>query len=325
MGRVVPRRRVQRLKAQVSRGARKRQRHGSGKLSDQVVSSKQAVIYHRLVRHFFMWLQAMQFQIGSSVTDFDLQVVSFIEYEWHEGGSRSDIGCLLSGLHHFIPALRGSLRGSWCLHTAWGKIEMPQRATPIPKAIVRGLAALAWRWGYWDVCLVILLQFEVFLRTGEVAGILRHQFTISQGGLRAVLALPHTKGSARSGASESVVLDDAWLIRKLSCYLSNFRPGDRMLQRSIQHLRKIWKALVEAAGLDPAQIRMYGLRRGGATEHFLQCGRLDLTMLKGRWATPRVARIYINEGLTALNDMQLTSEDKLRFSQWSAVLQELPG
>jgi len=256
-----------------------------GKLSDRVISAKGVTVYQTALKMFFQWLVSMQMVVALTTFDFDLQVVEFVEAEWSEGGTRAHIGNLLSGLHHFVPALRGCLKGSWRLHAAWGRQEMPDRASPIPRIVVQALAGLAFSWGYWDVAICILVQYSTFLRTGEMTSMRKQMFRFAQSGCQAVLVLPHTKGSSRTGAVESVVLDDAALVRAVRAYLDTLQPGHTLLQRTPQQFRKLWKLMVTTVGLDAEVVRPYGLRRGGATEHFLLHGRLDWTAVKGRWAS----------------------------------------
>ena len=264
------------------------------------------------------------YTLAETTFEFDLQLIEYVEAEWHEGGTRSNIGNLLSGLHHFVPPLRGMLRGSWRLHTAWGKQEMPDRAPPVPRLMVQALAGLALSLGFWDVALCILLQFELFLRTGEMASLAVNMFRFAADGSRAVIVLPFTKSSARTGATESVVLEDGRLVRCCLKFVSEFSPGDKILRRSPAQFRKLWKHLVSQLGQDPQYWRPYGLRRGGATEHFLRQGRLDRTALVGRWGSLKVARIYINGGLAMLNELELNEVEKERFEHLAATLARLP-
>ena len=58
---------------------------------------------------------------------------------------------------------------------------------------------------------------------------------------------------------------------------------------------------VEEFGFQP-----YSLRRGGATAYFRATRNMEATLDRGRWASARVARIYVNDGLAR--------ELELRFS-----------
>ena len=61
----------------------------------------------------------------------DLEVSAFIEELWEQGDPKGWAGDCLSGLGHFIPACKPSLVGSWRLHSAWGRAELPCCAPPV--------------------------------------------------------------------------------------------------------------------------------------------------------------------------------------------------
>ena len=68
-------------------------------------------------------------------------------------------------------------------------------------------------------------------------------------------------------------------------------------------------------GLGSFGFRPYSLRRGGATAYFRATRDMGATIERGRWATLRVARIYINDGLA--------KEVELRFpAAVTALLQQ---
>ena len=91
----------------------------------------------------------------------------------------------------------------------------------------------------------------------------------------AVLSLGLTKGGQRQGALESAALGV---------------EGP---------LRLLWKWEKTCKALRP-----YSLRRGGAT-HWFRHGSLDKLMLQGRWAVPKTAKVYINEGLAILAEIDV--------------------
>ena len=48
------------------------------------------------------------------------------------------------------------------------------------------------------------------------------------------------------------------------------------------------------------RLMTYGARRGGATWYFLETSSLDATLARGRWATSKTARSYIDDGTLTL-------------------------
>ena len=56
--------------------------------------------------------------------------------------------------------------------------------------------------------------------------------------------------------------------------------------------------------------RPYSLRRGGATAFYRATCNMAATIERGRWATIRVARIYINDGLSFAFGLILSLNNK---------------
>ena len=71
------------------------------------------------------------------------------------------------------------------------------------------------------------------------------------------------------------------------------------------HWRSLFNEALKALKLEKFLFRPYSLRRGGATWWFTRHHSLDQILLQGRWQAPRTARIYLNEGLAVLAEMQL--------------------
>ena len=206
------------------------------------------------------------------------------------------MGDLLSGLSHFIPSLRGMLAGSWRLHAAWGRLEMPARAWPLNENQLYTLRFVAFHWNFMDVVVVLLLGYHCFLRTGEFMSATVGQISFATCGTRAFLALPFTKTQARKGAPEGAAITSPVLVALLRWFVKHGQPGDRLLQRSCPQFRSLWTHLVAAVGLD-GFFRPYSIRRGGATHFFRASNSLDKTCDRGRWNSITTCRIYINTAL----------------------------
>ncbi len=51
---------------------------------------------------------------------------------------------------------------------------------------------------------------------------------------------------------------------------------------------------------------MYSFRRGGATWHFLSGGKLEETLLRGRWQSFSTVRIYLQDAAATLIQLQIS-------------------
>eukprot|EP00971_Amphidinium_carterae_P176932 3508315-Amphidinium_carterae.1 len=75
-------------------------------------------------------------------------------------------------------------------------------------------------------------------------------------------------------------------------------------------------AVVRSLGLKFLALKPYGLRRGGATELFRTARSMDLVVVRGRWGSQKVARIYVNEGLMDLATVTLPPPTRHLLDRW---------
>ena len=124
-----------------SQHQRKVARRKLGKLSATVVKSQTVLNYRKATRLFFLYLVQFGLALGASLVEFDEQICSYIDYVWQNGDSKEIVSNLLCGLQHFVPGVKNHLQGSWRLVNAWGKLEMPTRATPLTPTMLWAFSA----------------------------------------------------------------------------------------------------------------------------------------------------------------------------------------
>lgn len=89
---------------------------------------------------------------------FDPLCEEWVEVQWEKGTPLGLIGDALCGLQHFWPQVKGELRGAWRLYKQWRRIEVPQRAPPLPRSVALALVGVlngsASKWPFsslWDI------------------------------------------------------------------------------------------------------------------------------------------------------------------------------
>ena len=132
-------------------------------------------------------------------------------------------------------------------------------------------------------------------------------------------------GEKRTGSTDSVSVTDAPLIRLLARLIQIKQPGDSIIERVPQALRRCFRQLGDGLSLNNLLLKPYSMRRGGATSLFRGTNSLDVVVLKGRWATQRTARIYVNTSLLDIAAHSLTSEAEDKMSQACNLLQQRVG
>ena len=293
-----------------SRADRKAARAEIGPLKDQVIAESTLKRYEAAVALFYGSLDEQGLQLPADVEGMDVLAAQQIERLWQEGDQRTYAGDLLSGLSHFLPHVRGKLPASWRLFTAWGKTEMPSRAPPLSVDIILAVIGLALQDGEVEAAAVMSMGFHGVLRTQEMAETRTGAIFFNTSKGTAVVNLGLTKGGQRKGVVEHVVLDDANVVRLLAAATQQKQPGDLVCSLGSRKLQVLFRGYISQVGLGHVGYKLYSLRRGGATHWFRVTNSMEATCERGRWQSSRTARIYVNDGLLELLDLNLNPKQQ---------------
>ena len=253
---------------------RKKDRQVLGNLQSLVVAKGTRDRYFLAVSRFLDFLRARMYPYPREFQSLDTRVCEFIETLWQDGEPKAFASDCLSGLGHFIPQCKRFLVGSWRLHGSWSRAELPARALPFTPLLLYAVAQAAFEKGWKDMCILLLLGFDRFARSGELFFARKGDFVINDRKTKAVWTLPLTKSGQRVGAQESLVIDDPWLVHALSHYLKPLSSGDFLRTASPGVLRSRLQLLCNELHL-PHGFQWYSLRRGGATHAFRSCNDLS--------------------------------------------------
>ena len=287
-----------------SQQQRKAVRQKLGKLKDLTVQPRTRQRYEASLQQFFSWLEREGLVLPKRVAQMDNLVSDYLEYLWADGHGKSEANNALAALQDFDPNLRRKLPGSWRLLKAWSTAEIPVRAPPMTIGLLDALCGWAVMQGLPDFALSLRVAFFGLLRTGELLSLTSKDVYISGPKGPAVISLGLTKSGARQGASESVTIVDTSVLPSL--YSWKRRNSANSYLTSKPHAwRKTFNQAIAGLQLTALGLRPYSLRRGGATFFFQHHGSFDKLLLQGRWAAAKTARIYLNEGLAQLSEMQV--------------------
>ena len=282
-------------------------RQALGTLASLKVGPRTASRYQKALEVFFMWMKTEAISLPRESDDFDMIVSQFIETCWQEGEERSRVADVVCGLQWTSPLLKRQMNGSWALLKAWQRTELPARAPPMPPKIVFALAEWLLRQGRTGMSLGVVLAAHGILRTGELLGLGFAELSWAEDFRSAIVSLGVTKGGARRGAAESVSVELAWLSLALRAWAET-EPGPLVVNETQHRFRELFAQGLVALGCADWGFAPYSLRRGGATELWRRTGALSRVTLRGRWAQPATARIYVNDGLAVLAEMRLPAE-----------------
>ena len=256
-------------------------------------------------------------------TDFELDklVADWIQQEFEDGTPLYLIADALSGLHHFEPYTRRKLVKSWRLYGIWRKFEVPCRAPPLPQDILLAMSGYCLQEGDLIMSALLLIGFHCLLRTGELLAIRPADFLV--GPDHGLVTLPSSKSGLRNNSKESVSITDpttlevtkAMLEAKTALGLHQTPCWDF----SGSAFRSRFAAVLKALEVHDLNFKPYSLRRGGATWEMQQHGSMERVLVRGRWKTSTVARLYIADGLSLLPSLRMTWSAKHLVAKFSAV------
>ena len=297
---------------------RKKRRKQKGPLRHLIIQPATLLRYREAVHSFFLYQRHFIVvpMVAWTAMSLDDMLQRWIEDLWETGETKNLPNDAISGLQHFIPALRGQLWGASRFLSAWGRHELPTRATPLSALFVSALAGTASLARDFPMAVGFLLAFHAFLRPTELCNVEWKNLIFFPNHSRALLTLPITKSGRRTGRKESVIIDDPFLCQALH-RLQNAHAATRrtrLLRHDSATFRNRFAIMIELAGLPAAHWRPTSLRRGGATEDFLRHGQLDRTMLRGRWKSQKTARIYIDAAMQDRPSTQMCPSMALRFN-----------
>jgi len=271
-------------------------------LRENTVSRLTADRYRHAVKLFLTYLNVLQ-PTTATINTMDDYLASYIEYLWGNGDTAFYATYAVAGAGWFLPSLRGDLPNSKLLLRTWQKLEPPTRTTPFTPFIVLGLAGLALASGLEALAAVLLVGFEGFMRTGELFSLIREDVVFLGG--RAVLRIRFPKTGQKAGEHESVVIQKGVAVRILRRVWLRLAPGQKVLDLTPYQARLALTELLSIAELDSFGFGWYSLRRGGATHFFSRSQNMEATLVRGRWAATRTARMYISAAVAELVKLSL--------------------
>ena len=291
-----------------SQEERAKQRRKLGPLRSLTVQPSTRSRYTKAVNGFLEFLRFNGHSLPRERDHMDVLVCEYVEHLWSSGAGRAVASDTVAGLQDVTPKLRGCLPGSWRLLKTWAVNEVPNRAPPLPEHVLHAMCG----WGifhqHYGFALSLLVAYYGMLRTGELFQIRRKDLCSEQTSRSVLLNLGFTKGGKRAGAAESIVLGHDVVVRPLQQWMRIAKPIQPLTQAP-GAWRSMFNCCLLALKINDFGFRPYSLRRGGATWWFSKHHNLDRILVQGRWQAAKTARIYINEGLAVLAQLQIPQSD----------------
>ena len=293
--------------------AAERQKQRSGlRLRDFTITATTKQRYEKALGQLLPFLEEQP-----AIDNIDEVISDWIELAWSRGEGVNLIADALSGLHHFWPSIRGKLKESWRLFKSWRRVESPERAAPITADLVRAFIAKSIEADHLAFATLLALGFHCLLRTGELLAIRFGDLEWNR--TCGIITLMASKSGLRTGVCEAVAIRDALTLQLVDTLWSVRKPfaGDLLWPHSSQHFRDEFHRCCEFFQVSHLKFKPYSLRRGGATMLLQFNVPLELILVKGRWRSVGVARLYLEDGLAQIPLLRLLGPVKQRVDHYA--------
>ncbi len=299
------------IRAGNTKAERKAERARVGQLSQQIVNSQTVSRYENSFASFLSFCGKTKSQLEDEVGRIDDHMASYIEFLWRDGEPKSYANYAVASLQHMIPKVRRQLVQSWKLVSTWNKLELPVRATPLTPEVAMAFSGTFFKWGWKHMACMIIIGFSTFLRTGEMFRLRKRHVVTSPSQQSAVLFLEDTKTSQRKMIQwEKVIVEEKVALDCLHFLCRRASPNDLLVDIPVHKFRKLWSEVVSELHLTQFRYQPYSIRRGGATSSYRRGVGFDELMSRGRWSHLATARLYLDEGLQELTQLQFSQQAK---------------
>lgn len=292
------------------------------RLADLGVSANTQQRYYEAVRKLLPIIESAR-----TFEEIDDLVGDWVELKFSSGEPLNTIADALSGLHYFIPASKKKLPLSWKLFSVWRRYEVPARAAPITADLLMAFAGRCLAKLDFPMATLLLLGFHCFLRTGELFQIAADDLLVNS--KTGIVHLKSSKGGVRHNVKESVTIECP-IVRQVVLQMIDIQrdaglSGVPLWKHSGQAFRTSFLTLCREFDVMHLNLRGYSLRRGGATAYFQTTGSMEKTLIRGRWASSSVARIYLCDALSQLPKLKGTPETAKMLRKYLPILQPTPA
>lgn len=230
---------------------------------------------------------------------------------------------VLSGLLLIAPHLRGDMGRTARALRGWNRLVEPQPTLPATWGITLLLSAWLYAHGCGDAALLSLLSFDCYLRAHEGLSLLTSDI-LWQGDARLGQRFTGQAGvrlaSGKTGKNQWVELRRPFVARILRAYCRRRLTAGHTRLFSLSYNDYLDQLHRASSALGLPSLSPHSLRRGGATQDRLDGRSFDYIQTRGRWASLRTCKNYIDTARAFLVTVALSS----RLSRCVRELEEAP-
>lgn len=278
--------------------------------------------YNACLTQFLEWCRENK-EDATSVAELDELMCDYIHDLYFAGGSLHSASNALSALGIHLPESCGHMLSSSRALKGWRRLKPPKPWPPMTYPIAVSVAVSLSGAGFLREAIGVLLAFECYLRVGELVGLRREDVAaggdVRLGGEYSGVAL--RLRSTKTGVNQWVTVRDPEVAFLLLALVRNTSPHSLLFPTSTWRFRQVFKKACSGLGVDSVGFVPHSLRHGGATRDFLRGMSLESILARGRWASTKSARHYIQSGRALLLSIHLP----LSLAKHAAVLATSPA
>ena len=256
---------------------------------------------------FFEWAAANN-ETASDHKGLDDVLVQYIHDLYEDERGHSVAAATLSAIKWCFPELKFALPRASQASRGWSKMCPPTSYPPLTWELAVTIAVQLSRGGRRREAVGVLLSFDCMLRVGELVSLRREDVADSADAAEhrmehkgMVLRLRKTK----TGNNKSVDVMDPSVVALVRELVRDTEPGQLLFPVTTASYRRSFKRVCSSLGLSPLYVP-HSCRHGGATRlyHVMRWPMEDI-MTRGRWASTKSARLYIQSSVALLLSMTI--------------------
>jgi len=262
------------------------------------------LLYTKAVRKYLYWVKSCGTDPSSVSTDWLLHSYILHLYSTHQGKTLAQH--TVFGVTMLDPSVKGSLPSSLRALRGWSKLQPSVSYLPLPRNAMYALALHLYLNESIIAAVAVLVGFFGMFRIGELVNLRKEDvscfsswslvssdsksltFTVKKVPMTVSFRLRKTK----TGPNKFAEFSNVAVATLLSRLLTNTAAGAYVFPFTEAKFRFMFKSAVVSLGL-PSSIVPHSLRHGGATDLHIRGVSVEDILIKGRWASTKSARTYI--------------------------------
>jgi integrase len=261
--------------------------------------------YKDAVLRFLSWCSD-QDEDPSSPEQFDDLLTDYFHHLYESGLGKQLAHNTLYGILMHLPHLKHHLHLSSKSLIGWNKLHPPKSYPPLTWELSCLIAFRLAVDGHFRSAVGVVVAFDCFLRVGELVGLRMEDVADAKDARIGVDSVDMTLRlrSTKTGPNQWVVVENPVVKTLVRQLVSSSPPNSFLFPFTASAFRNHFKSACADLNLSPLYVP-HSLRHGGATRLHLLGRPMEDILLRGRWASTKSARRYIQSGKAMLMTMDV--------------------